>query len=79
MNQQAKSTQRAKPRRGGPKPGRAQPWNRPAPSRGSHTHLSPAKKRAVKAKARRAGRPYPNLVDNMSAAGQPSRRSRPSR
>ena len=30
--------------------------------------LSPAKKAAAKASAKRAGRPYPNLVDNMNAA-----------
>jgi hypothetical protein len=30
--------------------------------------LSPAKKAAAKAMAKKAGRPYPNLVDNMRAA-----------
>ena len=30
--------------------------------------LSPAKKSAAKAAAKKAGRPYPNLVDNMRAA-----------
>ena len=30
--------------------------------------LSPAKKSAAKAMAKKAGRPYPNLVDNMRAA-----------
>jgi hypothetical protein len=33
-------------------------------------HLSPAKKAAAKASARRAGRPYPNLVDNMRMAAK---------
>lgn len=30
--------------------------------------LSPAKKSAAKARAKAAGRPYPNLIDNMNAA-----------
>ena len=30
--------------------------------------LSPAKKASAKAMAKSAGRPYPNLVDNMRAA-----------
>ena len=30
--------------------------------------LSPAKKASAKAMAKAAGRPYPNLVDNMRAA-----------
>ena len=30
--------------------------------------LSPKKKAAAKAMAKKAGRPYPNLVDNMRAA-----------
>jgi len=30
--------------------------------------LSPAKKSAAKQMAKKAGRPYPNLVDNMRAA-----------
>jgi hypothetical protein len=43
-------------------------WDRPAPKSAHHTHLSAAKKTAAKASAKRAGRPYPNLVDNMRAA-----------
>ena len=47
------------------------PWKRPNPrkrgGKGSK-HLSPAKKAAAKASAKRAGRPYPNLVDNMRMA-----------
>jgi hypothetical protein len=30
--------------------------------------LSPAKKAAAKASAKKAGRPYPNLIDNMKAS-----------
>jgi hypothetical protein len=44
------------------------PWDRPAPKKSKHTTLTPAKKKAAKASAKRAGRPYPNLVDNMKAA-----------
>lgn len=32
------------------------------------TPLTPAQKSAAKAAAKKAGRPYPNLVDNMNAA-----------
>jgi hypothetical protein len=46
------------------------PWNKPAPKDAAHTHLSPRKKAAAKRAAKRAGRPYPNLVDNMRAAGK---------
>ncbi len=47
------------------------PWKRPNPRKraGKATkHLSPAKKAAAKKSAKRAGRPYPNLVDNMRMA-----------
>jgi len=42
-------------------------WDTPNPKK-KHTKLSPAKKAAAKASAKKAGRPYPNLVDNMRAA-----------
>lgn len=47
------------------------PWKRPNPRKRAgkaSKHLSPAKKAAAKASAKRAGRPYPNLVDNMRMA-----------
>lgn len=47
------------------------PWKRPNPRKRAgkaSRHLSPAKKAAAKASAKRAGRPYPNLVDNMRMA-----------
>lgn len=47
---------------------RKAPWDRPAPKRRRTTTLSAADKKAARARAHRAGRPYPNLVDNMSAA-----------
>lgn len=47
------------------------PWKRENPrkrARRPAKHLSPAKKAAAKGRARRAGRHYPNLVDNMRMA-----------
>ena len=44
-------------------------WDKPRPKGLSKSKkLSPAKKSAAKAMAKKAGRPYPNLVDNMRAA-----------
>ena len=46
-----------------------QVWDKPRPKGlGSPKKLSPAKKSAAKAAAKAAGRPYPNLIDNMKAA-----------
>ena len=42
-------------------------WNKPNPVK-KHTKLTPAKKAAAKAMAKAAGRPYPNMVDNIRAA-----------
>lgn len=42
-------------------------WETKDPS-GKDKKLSPKKKAAAKARAKAAGRPYPNLVDNMAAA-----------
>jgi hypothetical protein len=42
-------------------------WDTPNPSK-THKKLSPAKKAAAKASAKKAGRPYPNLIDNMKAS-----------
>lgn len=44
-------------------------WDKPRPKGlGAPQKLSPAKKAKAKAAAKQAGRPYPNLVDNMRAA-----------
>jgi hypothetical protein len=44
-------------------------WNKPRPkSLGKPKPLTPEKKAAAKAVAKKAGRKYPNLVDNMRAA-----------
>ncbi len=46
-----------------------QVWEKPRPKGlGAPKPLSPAKKAKAKAAAKAAGRPYPNLVDNMRAA-----------
>ncbi len=45
------------------------PWSRSNPKKkGAHTKLTPESKARAKAAAARAGRRYPNLVDNMNAA-----------
>ena len=44
-------------------------WNTPNPKK-KHKKLSPAKKAAAKASAKKAGRPYPNAVDNIRAASK---------
>ena len=42
-------------------------WDTKNPKKTSKK-LTPAQKSAAKAKAKAAGRPYPNLVDNAAAA-----------
>ena len=49
------------------KKSRKAPWRRKRPA-GKHTKLTPAKKQKARSRAARAGRPYPNLVDNIWAA-----------
>ena len=44
-----------------------QVWDTPNPAK-KHKKLSPAKKAKAKAAAKAAGRPYPNLIDNMRMA-----------
>lgn len=44
-------------------------WDRTRPkSLGKSKPLSPSQKASAKAAAEKAGRPYPNLIDNMRAA-----------
>jgi hypothetical protein len=47
---------------------RKAPWKKTAPKGSRHAKLSPSQKAKAKRAAKRAGRPYPNLVDNMRAA-----------
>lgn len=42
-------------------------WDKANPKKKSKK-LSPAQKSAAKARAKKAGRPYPNLVDNAAAS-----------
>ena len=49
---------------------RTTPWKRPKPKSSAKTALTPKYKAKAKAAAKKAGRRYPNLVDNMAAARQ---------
>ena len=49
---------------------RKAPWKKPAPKKSRHTHLTPADKAEARRSAKRASRPYPNLVDNMRVAAK---------
>ncbi len=42
-------------------------WDKPNPKRKS-TPLTASQKTAAKARAKKAGRPYPNLIDNMAVS-----------
>lgn len=53
---------------------RRHPWEKPAPKRKPKTKLTRGQKSKAKAAAKRAGRPYPNLVDNMRAASKRRKR-----
>lgn len=46
-------------------------WNKPSPVK-NHQKLSAGQKAKAKARAKSAGRPYPNMVDNIWAARQES-------
>jgi hypothetical protein len=43
-------------------------WEKKAPKDATHKQLNKKQVQSAKAKARAAGRPYPNLVDNVAAA-----------
>jgi hypothetical protein len=49
---------------------RQPPWKKanPKAKRGDSRKLSPVQKAAARKRATKAGRPYPNLVDNMRAS-----------
>lgn len=42
-------------------------WDKPNPKK-KYTKLTSAQKASAKASAKKAGRPYPNLIDNMNAS-----------
>lgn len=46
----------------------AAPWEKSPPKKTRHTKLTSKSRAKAKASAKRAGRKYPNLVDNMKAA-----------
>lgn len=48
-------------------------WNTPDPTKGDKK-MTPAAKASAKASAKEAGRPYPNLVDNMRASAKAKRK-----
>jgi hypothetical protein len=45
-------------------------WKKPALRSNRHTKLTAKSEEKARASAKRAGRPYPNLVDNMNVAKQ---------
>ena len=51
------------------------PWKKAPPKKAAHKKLTPAQKRSAKTSAKRAGRPYPNLVDNMRAAREKKKKA----
>src|SRR6478736_1900776 len=58
------------------------PWKRSNPRKSAgkaSKHLTPAQKSAAKARARRAGRRYPNLVDNMRMAAKKTPKAKASK
>jgi hypothetical protein len=64
----AKAVKEIKPPVPGKKKG-GEVWDKPRPKDlGKSKKLSPAKKKSAKAAAKAAGRPYPNLIDNMRMA-----------
>jgi hypothetical protein len=50
------------------------PWNKPNPKKKTGKKLTSAQKAAAKKRAKAAGRPYPNLVDNMAVAKKAKKR-----
>ena len=53
---------------------KSKPWMKSNPKKKAPTKLTKASKTAAEARARKAGRPYPNLIDNMWAAQQQKRK-----
>jgi hypothetical protein len=47
---------------------KAPPWKKPNPNKKTSTKLTEAEKEEAMARAFKAGRPYPNLIDNMAVA-----------
>lgn len=69
----AKSTKKTASKSSKTKAAKKAPWSRTNPREHAgkaSKRLTSAKKAAAKVRAKRAGRPYPNLVDNMAVASQ---------
>ena len=47
------------------KPDKA-PWKQPKPKKAKGTPMTDAQKQEARTRAAKAGRPYPNLIDNMA-------------
>lgn len=45
---------------------KTKPWERKNPKKGSHKKMTEEQIAEAKSRAKEAGRPYPNLVDNMA-------------
>lgn len=43
-------------------------WKKKAPAGKAKTTLTPEQKQEARTRATKAGRPYPNLIDNMAVA-----------
>jgi hypothetical protein len=50
-------------------------WDKPNPKK-KHKDLSSKQESAAKARAKAAGRPYPNLVDNMAIAKKSKKKAK---
>ena len=55
----------------------AKPWERKAAKPATGTKLTPANVAWARARAKEAGRRYPNLVDNMAATRRQMEQARP--
>ena len=55
---------------------RKAPWNKPRPRKTKKTKLSSSSKASAKRTAKKAGRSYPSLVDNMNAAKAQKKRAK---
>ncbi len=69
MEKRKSPTRKSTPAKRGSAKADAEPWDKGNPKGpGEHKPLSPQAKASAKRHAKAAGRPYPNLVDNMRAA-----------
>lgn len=51
------------------------PWKKPAPKGVKHAKLTEIQKKEARARAAKAGRRYPNLVDNMAVARKANKKT----